>query len=393
MRPYFQLAGGVNGWASLSPRRFNLEGGQEACVGIPFLIRDVELCQGVNGLVSSAGFHACVKNIVIPAPPFFVPEIGLGHRWGSGPIPDITLFSCRPGEYREVQPALGARSAGARTAQARRSFVLPRGLPSAQVRVVGRGGAPAVDVRGPGGVQIAVPREGEDASGSASRSYAAMRLSDTTVQIGLRKPARGSWTVTPRAGSAPISRVEVAEGLPGARIRARVSGRGHTRVLRYRVRPAIGQRVRFVEQGVRTYRELGVAKGRAGTIRFAPAAGARGRRRIVALVEQRGVTVERRNVTRYSAPADARPAKPRGLRVRRRGSAINLRWRRVRGAKEYGVIVRLSNRRRIFRVVKRPRLTLRGFHRLARGRVSVQALRLGQPSSRPAKARDPCGAP
>jgi hypothetical protein len=51
------------------------------------------------------------------------------------------------------------------------------------------------------------------------------------------------------------------------------------------------------------------------------------------------------------------------------------------------VAVQLSNRKRIFRITRRPRLTLQGFHRRARGRVSVQALVTGQPSSRPAKAR------
>ena len=55
--------------------------------------------------------------------------------------------------------------------------------------------------------------------------------------------------------------------------------------------------------------------------------------------------------------------------------------------KSYGVLVTLSNKRRIFRVVNRPRLTLRGFHRLARGQVAVQSLRAGEPSSRPATAR------
>ena len=158
-------------------------------------------------------------------------------------------------------------------------------------------------------------------------------------------------------------------------------------MLRYRLRPAAGQAVRFVEQGVRTYRELGIARRRAGAIRFAPGSGARGRRRIVALVEQDGVTVERIDVARYSAPADARPPRPRNLRVRRRGGALVLRWRRVRGVSSYGVVVRLANRRRIFRVAERPRLTLRGFHRLARGRLSVRALRVDGRSSRPATAR------
>ena len=59
----------------------------------------------------------------------------------------------------------------------------------------------------------------------------------------------------------------VAEGLPATKISARVLGRGQRRVLRYRVTPEAGQRVRFVEQGTWTYTELGVAEGRWGRIR------------------------------------------------------------------------------------------------------------------------------
>ena len=33
--PYVQLQGGVNGWANFDPRRFNLEGSQDICFGIP----------------------------------------------------------------------------------------------------------------------------------------------------------------------------------------------------------------------------------------------------------------------------------------------------------------------------------------------------------------------
>ena len=112
-----------------------------------------------------------------------------------------------------------------------------------------------------------------------------------------------------------------------------------------------------------------------------------GRRRIVAYIDQDGVTVERRDVARYAAPAEALPLKPRGLRVKRRRDTINISWRRARGVKSYGVVMSLSNRRRIFRIVNRPRLTMRGFHRLARGQVSVQSLLAGERSSRPAKAR------
>jgi len=208
-----------------------------------------------------------------------------------------------------------------------------------------------------------------------------------TIQVGLRKPAGGRWTITPRSGSAPIDSVAVAQNHPATKISARVSGRGQRRVLRYQATPEPGQRIRFVEQGARTYSELGVAKGRQGTIRFAPALGGRGRRQIFAYIEQDGATVERRTVARYTAADDARPPTPQRVRVKRRRDAITVTWRRARGVKSYGVVVRMSNKRRIFRVVNRPRLALRGFHRLARGTVSVQSLRTGEPSSRPATAR------
>lgn len=383
--PYVELKGGVGGWASFDPRRFNIEGNNEVCFGIPTPppFEDIDLCQGVFGLVSSRGAFACAKNISIaPVPPFFLPEIGLGWKWGEGGLPDITFFTCRPSEYREVQPPIGARAA-----QAARTFELPRGLPAAQLRVVGAGGAPAVDVRGPDGTQISVPLDGEQAENTTGENFLASRMDGTTVQIGLRRPARGRWTITPRAGSAPIDSVAVAEGRPPTKISARVVGRGHRRVLRYRVTPEAGQRIRFVEQGARTYTELGAAEGRTGAIRFAPAPGGRGRRRIVAYIDQDGVTVDRRDVARYAAPDDALPAKPQRVRVKRRRDAITVNWRRARGVKSYGVVVQMSNRRRIFRVVNRPRLTVRGFHRLARGQVSVQSLRAGERSSRPATAR------
>jgi len=383
--PYVELKGGVGGWASFAPRRFNIEGNNEVCFGIPTPppFADIDLCQGVFGLVSSRGAFACAKNISIaPVPPFFIPEIGLGWIWGEGGIPDISLFTCKPSKYREEQPPTGARAA-----QAGSTFDIPRGLDAAQVRIVGAGGAPAVDLRGPNGTQISVPLDGEQADNTTGDGFLAMRMDATTVQIGLRKPAAGRWTVTTRAGSARIDTLAVAENRPAPKLSARVLGRGHSRRLRYRVEPAAGQRVRFVEQGARTYHELGVAKGATGTIRFAPAPGGRGRRKIVAYIDQDGVTVDRRNVARYTAPDDALPAKPRRVRVKRKGATINVSWRRARNVKSYGVVVQMSNRRKIFRVTSRPRLTLRGFHRLARGRVSVRSLRAGERSSRPATAR------
>ena len=71
-----------------------------------------------------------------------------------------------------------------------------------------------------------------------------------------------------------------------------------------------------------------------------------------------------------------------------------LSWRRARGVKSYGVVVSLSNRRRILpRVVNHPRLALRGFHRLARGQVSVQIAARRRPIEPSRDREHPGGAP
>ena len=164
---------------------------------------------------------------------------------------------------------------------------------------------------------------------------------------------------------------------------------GRKRLLSYRIAPAAGQRVTFFEKGARTYRRLGVARGTRGRIRFAPAAGRRGRREIVAQIERNGVVVKNLVVARYSAARDPRPARPRGLRVRRRGDALVVAWRRARAAFRYGVTVQLSNRRRIFRVTRRRRIAIRGVDRRARGVVLVGGLRADGVGGREAKRRIP----
>ncbi len=196
----------------------------------------------------------------------------------------------------------------------------------------------------------------------------------TTVEIGLRKPARGRWTVTPRAG-VRADRQRRRSRRAGRRRRSAGECSGHGAAA-----PAAlpdprrqGRAMRFVEQGARTHNQLGVAARRAGSIRFTPAPvgrappdpGVHRARRRDGRADRRDALrrPRRRAADEAAAGACAAP-----------GDAILLRWRRVRGATSYAVVMQLSNRKRIFRVVKRPRLTLRGFHRLARGRVSVRSL-------------------
>ena len=64
-------------------------------------------------------------------------------------------------------------------------------------------------------------------------------------------------------------------------------------------------------------------------------------------------------------------------------------WRRASAAFRYGVTVQLSNRRRIFRVTRRRKITIRGVDRRARGVVYVGGLRGDGVAGREAKRRIP----
>ncbi len=110
--PYVELKGGVGGWANIDPRRFNVEGNNEICFGIPTPppFADMELCQGVLGL-DLEPWRVRVREEHRHAPVPAVLRSGDRARLDVGraaAIPDITLFSCQPSDYREVQPPIGA---------------------------------------------------------------------------------------------------------------------------------------------------------------------------------------------------------------------------------------------------------------------------------------------
>ena len=81
-----------------------------------------------------------------------------------------------------------------------------------------------------------------------------------------------------------------ANGLPAPSIHARVTGRGATRTLVYRVKPLPGQTVSFEEHGRSGSGFIGRAHRASGRIRFAPVYGARERRTIVAVVTRTNET-------------------------------------------------------------------------------------------------------
>ena len=117
------------------------------------------------------------------------------------------------------------------------------GCRQSQIELVtlhGVGGPPPVSLTGPAGQRFDTP-----ADGSPLRTPGAFIGRDpttaTTYAI-LFAPAAGMWTIVPEAGAAAPTSVQVADGLPPARVNARVR-RAHKRfVLSWRLRRIAGQR-------------------------------------------------------------------------------------------------------------------------------------------------------
>ncbi|MFL5782620.1 MAG: LamG domain-containing protein [Thermoleophilaceae bacterium] len=358
------IKGDVNGWIQALQKKFNLEGKVEGCIDIDIV---GPICKGADAVVSSAGIGLCTV-VPVPVSPFgpTIPvDAGIGYRWGEG-FPDLMVFSCDVGPYREVKPALRTAATGPRR------FTLPAGLPSAMIRVRGVGAAPKLVLTKPGGAKVSIPQTGQ---GRVDRDVIGItRDKQKTTLIALRRPRGGTWSLAPQPGS-KIAAVSVANGLAKPRIKAKVTGSGRKRTLHYQLATAGGRRVTFFERGGRTFHRLGAAKSGRGTIRFRPADGRRGLRTIVALVESGGVTKESLVVAHYTAPASARPGKPRALRVKRsKAKGLVVSWRHVGGAARYVVLAQQSNGFRYLVTTRRTSARFVRFNPFAGGRVLVRAL-------------------
>jgi uncharacterized delta-60 repeat protein len=363
---FLSLKGGVNGFVYPSDGSFNLAAGLEACarklkIGYKIFKVEISPCLKVGGVISSKGIAVCgILPVPFPVVGVIPVPLGAGYIWGGKVSPMI--FSCDYGPYE-------AKSRFARVADApagAASVTLERGLPAAMIKLVGTGGTPQVSVTDP---------QGNDISKSSDAMIVEGTEPDTTL-IALRHPLPGAYMITPQPGSPAIAEVATAKGLPALGLKARVTGAGKARVLHYKLAAAQGRVVKFVEQGSGVATRIGSAKGDHGTIRFTPAAGSRGKRTIVALVEEAGAPASEVKATTYPWAGTPRPARPRFVSGRRQKGKITVSWARVGGASRYEVLVKLADGSQTFRVVRGTHLTLPDAFPAKRGAVSVDALEL-----------------
>lgn len=358
---FVSLTGNVSGFVYPSSGKFNAQAGVQGClrnIKIDIKVFSIKLspCLNVGAVVSTNGIGFCTV-LPVPTPVGTIPvEVGIGYHWGDK-TPDLMLFSCDTKPYAEVSPL------AARAAANSYSVRLPAGLPSAMFRVRGAGAAPQLSVTDPHGHNI-----------TASANAIVVQGTDpTTTLVGIRHPLAGRWTITATPGSAPITDVAVAQGLPALKVAASVTGHGSRRVLHYRISALDGRRVTFTERGHGIARVIGVARRAVGKITFSPQPGAP-KRSIVALVEGANGPGRQIAVTTFRAASVTRLARPHKLHVRRSHGKIAITWSRVAGAIRYEVLLRLSDHSQVFRVVRRAGAVLVDPFPARRGTVLVDAL-------------------
>ena len=397
--------GGGGGGAPAAKGRFSVSGEVKLCL-------NPSTCAQAEAVISSLGLAGCITVGIIPVPSG--PPVWVGPQWYDWKIPTVDVPVQAGAGYTWGAPGvelMGGSCSIARWKLARVAQLGPptgfevRGDPGAvAIRVHGDGGPPRFVLIGPDGRRIASPplTAGEIAVGS---HLLAENPDDATTAVMIVNPAAGSWTVEPLPGSTAIRGIDQAGMQRAPIVAAHVVGRGHNRAIDYMYAPARGQRITFVERGPRAQLTLGIASGRrcprgvpheadgralrCAAVRFAPADGPAGRRRILALVEQDGRPRTEVEVTTYVAPPPLRPAKPRGLRLRRVGGGVRVSWRRSRNAARVNVVARVADgRRRLFIRDGRARaVRIAAVRRKDGVRVTVRGMRLDGRQGRPATAR------
>jgi hypothetical protein len=329
--------GSVQGWVD-GGNAFNFQGNGSVGLGI--------FRNGGDAVISSSGVAACRHGRG--------PDVGFGYGWTTG-FPHIFGRSCNIGDW---VVANSTRQVGAPTFG---SFAIAGGQPAAVFSVVGTLAPPKAILTGPDGAAVAATPDDPAGGVDDGKVLLFQNPEDLTTYIAVKDPAGGLYRMSLKAGSAPASVFRSAQSLAAPRVRARVDGNGRRRALRWTFTPVPGRSVVFYEQGRDTRRRLEATTHRQGRIAFAVPDGRAGRREIIAMVRQDGLTQSAGVVAHYTAPPPRRPGRPGSVRITSRGGVLSARWGRATGAAAYEVRVVLSDGRRLLFLPKKTtrRITVR----------------------------------
>jgi hypothetical protein len=245
-------------------------------------------------------------------------------------------------------PVLTASRAHAAASEERKAFTLPGGTQGQELRISSPSGTPVVTLVSPDGQRYTTPATPGQLEMVAGHFMSAIAPDPHQVLVLLRSPRGGEWGIKLASGSAPISKVEIAEDVPPASVKIRVRrGHGKRWTLAYAVKHFVpGTKVMFAERGKDTGHVLGTVGKASGKLGFSPEEGlGRARKLYAYLVDAEGAIVRELSVGGYTAPAAYRPGRSRRVEILRHGNTAVIKWASVAGARVYRVRVTGSDGR------------------------------------------------
>ena len=348
------VEGGVEGWYQPKGEQFDVFGKAKVCA-----VKVV--CTSGEVAVSNIGVAGCVTLISIPYPKFkwfkvkmAKAEIRAGgsYRWENGKV-NVMGNSCGTGDFR-VKKSIAAAQDGEGVQKLKL-----KETPSTVLQIKGDGAAPKVEIKGPKGDTIKADEPGELKEG---KYFFAQDEETNTLNVTIAHPDAGEWTIRPLGGS-KITGVSEAEVRPQADAVGQVTDvKGDKVKLEYLFDHQEDQTIEFVEWAAETHQVIGKAKGgkcdkpldvpedglpgkpklTCGEIEFEPGPGPKGERKIIGVVMNDGVTVDKIKVAEYKAPKEKKLAAPQDVKVSRAGSKASIAWMRVNEAKGYRINVELG---------------------------------------------------
>ena len=312
------VGGGFNGWTTA--HHFDLEGSAKLkLLGIDLL--------GAQTVVSDIGFAGCVQVIA---------WIGGGLRWSDGRGELLGGWTCNTGGYRPQRNAARAASHGPAHVKLNTGHRV--------VRIAAHDGeeAPQATLSHPDGRTLTTPEPGDEDGIEMSEHGAGLGATDGTSAFVIDGDASGRWRLNPAPGSSGIESVEVAKELPDHRVKARITGRGRKRTLRWSARDIPHQTLQFSERLPNGREVLIFETDKArGKHRFRPVEGPgtfNAKRKLAVDVMQRLNTPRDELVAdRYVVRRQPAPKRVRALRVERQLNEVVVGWKRSRRAAHYRV--------------------------------------------------------
>ena len=331
--------GDLHGW--LSGDLWQLEGTAKIRVPGP----DIEGHMNVNAL----GVIACG-----PVTPWH--DGGFSYVWGNV-FPD--LFSgCDLSQWRLDNPVMATPLVA--PSERRTAVAVPVGQRAAGFRANADAGPPRLRLVAPDGTTIESPAD-PTAFLADERVIVAPEAERKRTTIVVRAPAAGEWRVEAADPGVVLTAVETARARPPAEVTASARRAGERVRLTWRLTPADGRRVTFVERGKGVVRTVTSTAAASGSITFRPSASLARARTVEAVVTEGGLptAAPARVVARFTVPATRPPARPASATATARGGRLTLSWARADRAVSY-VVTLHAGRQRLTLSTPRRRLVVGG---------------------------------